>query len=116
MAPVTFAAFALPGFRSAFICSSTNVARSSVSFAQDHPLSDWSISVGSIKLGWAHLASIMAHLLLKSSAFFPVFEIELAFPAVMKFAHPEAWPSLMRRKKKWRRRATYGITPTYASQ
>ena len=61
------------------------------------------------------MASIMAHLLLKPSAFFPAFEIALALPTAMKLAHPEVRTLLMRRKKKWRRRATDGITPTYAS-
>ena len=89
MAPVTFAAFALPGFRPVYICSNTDDARSSVSFAQDHPLSDWGISVGSAKRGWTHLAPIMTHLALRLSAFFPVFEIELALPTAMKLAHPE---------------------------
>ena len=95
MALVTFASLVLPGFRSAFTCSSTDVARSSVSFTRDHPASDRGISVGSTKRGWTHLASIMTHLLLKLSAFFPAFEIELALPAAMKLAHPEVRPSLM---------------------
>ena len=62
------------------------------------------------------MASIMTHLLLKPSAFFLAFEIALALPAVMKLAHPEVWPSLIWRKKRWHSRATDGITPTYASQ
>ena len=40
------------------------------------------------------MAPIMTHLALRLSAFFPVFEIELALPAAMKFVHPEIWPSL----------------------
>ena len=62
------------------------------------------------------MALIKTHLALRLSAFFLVFEIELALPAAMKLAHPEIWPSLARRKKKWRSRATDGITPRYASQ
>ena len=89
MAPVTLAAFALPGFKSVFICSNTDDARSSVSSARDHPLSDWGIFVGSAKRGWTHLAPIMTYLALRLSTFFPVFEIELALPAAMKLAHPE---------------------------
>ena len=85
-------------------------------FARDHPASDWGISVGSTKHAWTHLASIMTHLLLKPSAFFPAFEIELALPAAMKLVHPEVQPSLMRGKKKWRSRATNDIMPRYASQ
>ena len=46
------------------------------------------------------MAPIMIHLALRLSAFFRVFEIELALPAAMKLAHPEIWPSLTRRKKK----------------
>ena len=60
------------------------------------------------------MASIMTHLLLKPSAFFPAFMIALALPAATKLAHPEVWSPLIRRKKKWRSRATDGITPTYA--
>ena len=59
MAPVTLAALALLGFKSAYICSNTDDTRSSVSFSQDHPLSDWGISVGSAKRGWMHLAPII---------------------------------------------------------
>ena len=62
------------------------------------------------------MASIMTHLLLKPSAFFPAFEITLALPAATKLAHPEVWPLLIQRKKKWCRSATDGITPTYTSQ
>ena len=62
------------------------------------------------------MASIMTHLARMLSALFPVFEIELALPDVMKLVHPETWPSLTQRKKKWRRSATDGITPRYAYQ
>ena len=62
------------------------------------------------------MAPIMTHLALRLSAFFPVFEIELAWPAAMKLAHPEIWPPMRRRKKKWCSSATDDITPTYASQ
>ena len=77
---------------------------------------NWGASVGNAKRRWAHLASIMTHLARMLSALFPVLEIELALPDAMKLAHPEMCPSLMRRKKKWRRSATDGITPRYASQ
>ena len=92
MAHVTFTAFALPGFRSACICANSDDARPSVSSARDHPLSDWGASVGSAKRGWTHLAPIMTHLALRLSAFFPVFEIELALPDAMKLVHPRYGP------------------------
>ena len=116
VAPVSFAAFMLPGLRSAFIFSNTNYAHLSSSFMRDHPSSGWGCSVGSTNREWMHMASIMTHLLRKPSTLFPVFEIELALPAAMKLAHPEVRPSLIQTKKKWRSRATDGITPTYASQ
>ena len=116
MAPMTFAAFALPGFRSVCIWPNTDDARSSASFVQGHPLLNWGASVGKAKHGWARLASIMTHLARILSALFPVLEIELALPDAMKLAHPKMYPSLTQRKKKWRSSATDGITPTYASQ
>ena len=58
----------------------------------------------------------MTHLDRMLSALFPVLEIELALPHATKLAHPEVCSPLMRRKKKWRRSATDGIMPRYASQ
>ena len=62
------------------------------------------------------MASIMTHLDRMLSALFPMLEIELALPHATKLAHLEMCVSLTRRKKKWRRSATDGITPRYASQ
>ena len=73
-------------------------------------------TVGNTRRGSARLASTMTHLDRMLSALFPVLEIELALPDATKLAHLEMCPSLTRRKKEWRRSATDGITPRYASQ
>ena len=89
MTPVSFAALALPDFRSVTICPNTNVARSSGSSTLGHPPWKEGTSVGNARRGSAHLASIMTHLDQMLSALFPVLEIELALPDATKLLHPE---------------------------
>ena len=62
------------------------------------------------------MASIMTHLLRKPSTLFPAFEIALALEYAMKPAHAEVLAPVTQREKKWRSKATEGITPTCASQ
>ena len=62
------------------------------------------------------MASIMTHLLRKLSTLFLAFEIVLALSYATKLAHAEVWSPLVQRRKKWRSKATNGITPTCASQ
>ena len=72
--------------------------------------------MGSTNQEWVHLASIMTHLLRKPSTLFLAFEIVLALDYTTKPAHAEVWLPVTRREKKWRSKATEGITPTCASQ
>ena len=71
--------------------------------------------MGSASRELTHLSSIMTHLLRKPSALFPAFEMALALEYATKPVHAEILAPVTQREKKWRSKATEGITPTCAS-